>query len=222
MKRTLIACAMLEQEIKYICEKRDLRMEVLWLDRGYHNTPEKLKEKLQEMIDGLQEEEEILLAFGLCGNGTAGLVSPRATLVIPKFDDCINMLLCTGTRRSRGLTEAGNIYLTKGWTMDEEAILTKYEAYIEEYGQEDAEAILEMMYENYKSITVIDTGLEDLKETLEYAKKTAELLDLSTKVTEGSVRILEQLLTGEWDENFILQKPGKPLETSQWEVSNGK
>lgn len=220
MKRTLIACSMMENEIKKICEDTGCGIPVIWIERGYHNSPEKLREKLQSTIDGLQDQDEILLTFGLCGNGTAGLISPRATMVLPKFDDCINMLLCRGERKTRGLARAGAIYLTRGWTMDEEAILEKYQQYIEDYGEEGAEAIMEMMYEHYETISVIDTKSEDLTPTLEYAQKAAKLLDLSTEIVEGSTLILEQLLSGQWDENFIVLKPGQTLDSSRWDFQS--
>ena len=91
-KRTLISCAMLEDEVNHILEKTHLTLPVIWIDRGLHNRPENLNQLLQEHINQLQNQDEILLTFGLCGNGTAGLVSPNTMLRLPKFDDCINML----------------------------------------------------------------------------------------------------------------------------------
>lgn len=217
MKRVLIACSMMENEIKKIYEEYSLNIPVVWMDRGYHNTPEKLRKKLQSLIDEMKDQEEILLCYGLCGNGTAGLVSQNATLILPRFDDCINMLLCTGQRKTRGLTQGRSIYLTRGWTMDEEAILPKYRQYVEEYGEEDAKDILDIMYEHYETISVIDTGCEDLMETMAYAHKAAELLGLSVKQVKGSVDILRKLLLGQWDENFIIQKPGEALSPARWE-----
>lgn len=217
MKRTLIACSMMEHEIKKVYEELHCDIPVIWLNRGFHNTPEKLKEKLQELIDGLEDQDEILLTFGLCGKGTAGLVSSHAALVLPRFDDCINMLLCQGERKKRGLAEAGTIYLTEGWTQDDEAIMGKYEQYVEEYGEETADYLMETMYANYKTLAVLDTKSEDLTATLEYVERAARLLNLSTKIVDGSTRILKQLLTGQWDENFIVQSPGQPLDIREWE-----
>lgn len=72
-KRTLISCAMLEDEVNHILEKTHLTLPVIWIDRGLHNRPENLNQLLQEHINQLQNQDEILLTFGLCGNGTAGL-----------------------------------------------------------------------------------------------------------------------------------------------------
>lgn len=218
MNCAVIACSMMEDELGRVYERIGCQWPVRWLERGYHNTPDRLRQALQEEIDSLQEYDEILLAYGLCGNGTAGLVSERALLVVPKFDDCINLMLCTGHRSKRGLAETGSIYLTRGWIQDEEAVLQKRQEYVEEYGEETASEILEMMYEHYEKIAVIDTGCYDLEPVQDYARQAGELLNLEPVTVAGSTDLLEKLLTGRWDEDFIVQQPGQPLSTGQWEM----
>lgn len=127
-KRTLISCAMLEDEVNHILEKTHLTLPVIWIDRGLHNRPENLNQLLQEHINQLQNQDEILLTFGLCGNGTAGLVSPNTMLRLPKFDDCINMLACRQPRTERKQTQKDALYLTRGWTLDHEGILQQYKS----------------------------------------------------------------------------------------------
>lgn len=220
MKRILIACGMLEDEIGQVSRELDCKIPVIWVERGFHNSPGKLKEKLQDLIDQNQDCDEILLSFGLCGNGTEELISQKTRLVLPKFDDCINMLLCGEKRVCRGLTEPGSLYLTRGWTLDSEAILTQYEQYVTEYGEESAEAILEMMYEHYETISVIDTGYGQLSQVLDYAGQAAQLLGLSTRTVKGSVRILRQLLSGCHGEDLIVKEPGDPVKQSDFDISN--
>lgn len=219
MKQILIACSMMEDEIKKVYQEIDCQVPIVWVERGFHNTPQRLKEELQRIIDHHQDYDEILLTFGLCGNGVEGIISPKTVLVLPKFDDCINMLLCTKKRESRGLTEPGSIYLTRGWTLDSESVLKQYETYVESFGEESAEGILEMMYEHYEKISVIDTGSYDMDSVMEYAKKTSDLLGLSTDVKKGSTHILKQLLSGQWEENFIVQRPGDAVRQSYFEFS---
>ena len=74
-KRTLISCAMLADEVNHILQQTDIDLPVIWVERGLHSTPEKLNRILQHYIDALQNQDEILLTFGLCGNGTTGLIS---------------------------------------------------------------------------------------------------------------------------------------------------
>lgn len=208
MQRILIACSMLEDEIKKVYKEIECNIPVIWVERGFHNTPEKLNGELQKIIDEHQDCDEILLTFGLCGNGTEGIVSKNTMLVMPRFDDCINMLLCKGKRESRGLTKADSIYITRGWTLDSESILSQYDKYVEDYGEESAEGIIEMMYEHYKTITVIDTDSYEKAPVMEYANQAARLLGLSSQMTEGSTKVLRDLLLGNWEEHFIVQKPG--------------
>lgn len=203
MKRTIIACAMLEDEINAVYEKSGCTYPIVWLERGYHNIPENLRTKLQETIDSLQDQDELLLCYGLCGNGTAGITSKKARLILPKFDDCLNMILCDGNRSCRGLVQPGTMYLTKGWTKDTDGILQQYEKLLEEYDEETRDDIIEMMYAHYNSVTVIDTGCYPMEETMEYAKKTCELMDFELKTTEGFTIMIEKLLSGDWDDNFI-------------------
>lgn len=219
-KRTLISCAMLEDEINALYEKLGCRYPVIWLDRGYHNTPEKLRQKLQETILSLQDQDEILLTFGLCGNGTAGIYSPDTRLILPKFDDCLNMLLCAGKRTKRALTEAGTIYLTRGWTLDRESLIQQYESLCEKYDEETCEMIMESMYAHYDSLTLIDTGCYNMEEVQKYAEKVNEMMNFKIKKTQGSLQILEKLLTGCWDENFLVLSPGQAVREEYFEVSD--
>lgn len=218
-KRTLIACSMMEDEINHALEQLNISFPIIWMNRGFHNTPEKLRQELQQQIDLLQNQDEILLAYGLCGNGTDGICSKNTRLIIPKFDDCINLMLCTGKRTSRGLTRADSIYMTRGWTLDEESILQQFEKLKETYDDEMCEIILETMYEHYTSITVIDTGCYDITPVQAYTDQVAKLLDLKPEVTTGSNRILQQLIKGEWEDNFIVLNPGESLSARHFEVS---
>jgi hypothetical protein len=218
MKRAIIACAMIENELKKVYKKTGCSLPILWMERGYHNNPINLKQNLQQAIDELQDMDDILLVFGLCGNATNGIVSRKARLIIPKFDDCINMLLYNGIRKKRAYTEPRSIYITKGWTLDSESIVAQYDNNLDTYGKEVADDIMAMMYEHYEKITIIDTNSYKMEEVLKYAHKAANLLELSIDQTKGSTIIIEKLLSGQWDENFIVQSPGQPLNTMHWEL----
>lgn len=219
-RRTVIACSMMEDELKLVYKKMGCSDPIIWLDRGYHNTPEILRKKIQEEIFKLQDQEEILLTFGLCGNGTAGIYSPSTRLILPKFDDCLNMFLCTKKRKQRALVEAGTIYLTRGWTLDKESIIQQYNELQKKYDEETCEIIMETMYAHYNSITLIDTGCYDMEKTRLYAEKAGSFLNLQIKEIVGTVKILEQLLSGSWEQNFIVLEPGQYVSEEMFEVKD--
>ena len=58
-KQTLIACSMMEDEIHQIFDCLNCSVPVVWIDRGFHNTPQKLKEELQKQIDLLQDYSSV-------------------------------------------------------------------------------------------------------------------------------------------------------------------
>ena len=129
-KIILIACSMIEDEINAVFDRFECgNIEIKWQERGHHNDPEKLNCVIQDAISAAEDEgaEVIMLAYGLCGNGAVGWHTDRAVLAMPRFDDCCNIMLCTEKRTRRNLLEAGNMYLTKGWSRDEGALLSMLE-----------------------------------------------------------------------------------------------
>ena len=217
-KRTLISCAMLADEVNHILKQTGINLPVIWVERGLHNTPKKLNQLLQHYIDTLQDQDEILLTFGLCGNGTAGLISKHTILRIPRFDDCINQLLCRQPRTERKQTEIDSIYLTRGWTLDKEAILQQYRLLSEQYDPEMRDMILRTMYNGYHTLSVIDTGSFDLKSVEQYADEAAACLNFTRNTVPGNISVLEHLICGTEDPNILTLAPGEPITASLFEL----
>ena len=104
MERLVISCKMLSDELHKVCEGKKNIPRIIELERGMHNNPKRLQEILQKQIHENQDVDEIVLTYGLCGNGTLGLMSPKTKLIIPKFDDCISQLLyqdCIGRKKRK-------------------------------------------------------------------------------------------------------------------------
>lgn len=220
-KRGMLACRIIEDEINEVIDRcQPENLDVVWIDRGYHNYPDTLREYLQMHIDRLDETgyDEILLAYGLCGKGAEDLVSKQARLVIPKFDDCLNLMLCTGPRSKRALCRGGVMYLTQGWCQDEGAMLQMHERYVEKYGKRRGDRLMRMMFDSYNSVCVIDTGCYDLDPVREYARQCADMLDLDLIEEPGGNAVLENLIMGNYDENIIVHEPGEPITMDDFEV----
>ena len=89
MKRILIGCEILKNELIEIIEKNQLKMDTVWLDEDLHNHPEKLKVELQTKIDELDGYDEVILSYGLCGNAMLGITATHCDLIYPRVEDCI-------------------------------------------------------------------------------------------------------------------------------------
>lgn len=207
----MIACSMIEDEINAVFDHFDITdIEVWWQERGHHNDPDKLRDVVQSEIDRAEDDgaDLIMLAYGLCGNGAVGWHTRKATLVMPRFDDCVNMMLCTGRRDRRNYLNAGNMYLTGGWSRDEGALLDMFESYLAKYGKRKADKLMKIMLDSYSAVTVIDTGCYEMPPVLEYARVCADRFGLQCRTVQGGNEPLRKLITGEWDEDIILIGPG--------------
>ena len=115
-KKILIACSMIEDEINAAFDRFEIRdIEIRWQERGHHNDPDKLREVIQAEINRAEKDgaDLIMLGYGLCGNGAVGWHTEKAVLAMPRFDDCVNMMLCTDKRDRRNYLKAGHMYLSK-------------------------------------------------------------------------------------------------------------
>ena len=89
MKRALIGCKIIQNELEEAIQKTNAELDIFWLDEDYHNHPDKLHNELQRNIDLLNDYDEILLSFGLCGNALIGIIATHCDIYYPKIDDCI-------------------------------------------------------------------------------------------------------------------------------------
>ena len=98
MKRyKLIACKVFQREA-YFCAARSGNMiDIVFMRQGLHNTPDVLRQEVQEALKKTTDEsgntyDAILLGYGLCSNGIVGLCA-EVPIVVPRGHDCITILL---------------------------------------------------------------------------------------------------------------------------------
>ena len=130
---------------------------------------------------------------------------------MPRFDDCVNMMLCTGKRDRRNYLKAGHMYLTGGWSKDEGALLDMFESYLAKYGKRKADKLMKMMLDSYTSVTVIDTGCYEMEPVIAYADECAERFCLERHIVPGGNEVMQKLITGSWDDDIIIKKPGSSV-----------
>lgn len=206
----VIACAtVIEEMLPFMPE--GMAYEVL--DFGLHLAPGTLKDKLQEAVDASCDSfDTLLLGYGLCSMAVIGLKASNCTLVIPRVDDCIAIFL--GSRQAyseQSKKEPGTYYLTKGWIEVADTPFDEYERLVAQYGQERADWIMHAMLKNYTRLVYIDTGRGDKQTYVDYARKTAEKFNLRFEEIPGSNALALKLLSGPWDEDFLVVPPGQTI-----------
>lgn len=199
---------MLEDEIQRAVQRTGAQLPIVWVDAGLHEYPDRLRQELQRQISLLEQDyDTILLGFCLCGNAMDGVGASRARLIVPRFDDCIRMLM-SRTQGQLPDVDCHCLYFTHSWTTHGKFLTTQYDETIAKYGEKKGKRVYEMMLKNYEGICLVDTQAFDLPPCRAYIQQTAEKLNLCYGETTGSIRILEKLLRHEWDEEFYILAPG--------------
>ena len=190
--------------------------QVTFMDYGLHRVPDQLTQTVQDAIDAVEEPSLILLGYGLCGNGLKGIKSRRHTLIIPRTDDCIAILLGSYQEYIQEFDATpGTYYLTKGWLESGSDPLKEYREYEEKYGQEDATWIMDQQYQHYERLAFIAHDDEDLDKYRPQAQEVAaycqrwgmryeEILGSDTyirRLVEKSIR------PDQADEDFVVVPP---------------
>ena len=83
--------------------------------------------------------------------------------------------------------------------------------------------VAHMILEAYTRVAVIDTGTYDLDKAQEYVDMVAEFYGLPIERIAGSLRLLDKLIHGPHDEEFIVVEPGEVLEERIfWDLSSSE
>lgn len=213
MKTVVICCETLKNELNTIFQQKGISLPVIWISSDYHNNPAILRKKLQSEIDGLDGYDRIFLGFGCCGNSTIGLTATTAEMIIPKANDCIDILL---SRKDKKLErKIGTYFLSKGWLQSAtKGIINEHQQLIERYGEEKAQLLLKTMLNQYYFLMFIDSGVSDgdeLNHLLEISEKFASAANLELVVEKGLFWLLQALVEGPWEEDFIVIKKGETV-----------
>ncbi len=208
----VIACRIVEKEVETIMAEENLDHTIIWLDSGLHDRPKNLKEELKKVLDEVTDDL-VILTFGLCGESTLDLCANGRELILPRTDDCISMLLGSQSRRKQLNAELAALYLTEGWTNGTKTPLSEYEHAKEKYDEETADMIMEMMYQHYRTLALIDNGITDMEEFARICQPIAEISGTEEKIIDGTLDWIRTLLTGPWDEERFIVKHGDEVLT---------
>jgi hypothetical protein len=222
LKLKVIACDVLRREISYLASRSPCYVDVSFLSQGLHVTPDKLRVLLGEEIEKANRGfpyaqfsekvyyDYIILAYGLCDNSIVGLSSSGAPLVIPRAHDCITLLLGSKDRYNELFNGSPRTYwYSRGWIEcsiqpGEDRYKKTRESYAEKFGDENADYLMEMeqgWFKSYERAFFIDwEELGNSEYYRAYTKECAEYLKWKYDEAQGSMLLMEKLLSGIFDE----------------------
>jgi hypothetical protein len=220
LPKIMIACRVFESLLDRLLPEGSFD-QITYLDYGLHRIPEKLAWTLQQEIDAVEIPSLIVLGYGLCGNGLKGIQSRQHTLLIPRTDDCIAILLGSHKTYLEEFTkQPGTYYLTKGWLEAGSDPLKEYHEVREKYGEEDAQWIMDTQYQHYQRLVFVAHHQVDLEEYRPQAQEVADYCqrwDMDYQEVLGSDRYVRRLIEtatslDQADHDFLVIPPGKIVE----------
>jgi hypothetical protein len=231
MKLKCISCDSLARLVYLAAAQSPHVVEVELLPLGLHNQPLNLRERLQSRIDAAvtQDFEAVVLAYGLCGRATAGLVAREIPLVIPRAHDCITLFLGSRARyKEQFETQPGTYWyvqdyierrdgsstsLSLGSGMDVD-IHAVYESYVEKYGEDNADYLMEVMgawQGHYQRAVYIEMGVGDGSQVEAFARNEATRRNWKFEQLTGNMVLIRRLLAGDWGTDFLVLQPGQQI-----------
>jgi hypothetical protein len=216
----VVSCSVLED---LLGKRLPKEVPAVWLDVMLHNTPKKLAQTLQERIDAVSEPSNIIVGYGLCGNGLVGVKAGIHRLIIPRTHDCVAIFLGSHQRYvQRFFASPNTYYLTKGWIDARDEPLADYHDLVKEFDEDSADYIFDMKYKHYRRVCLVGFSQEELDAYRDQARAVAEFMDrrfggVVFEETLGSTALIEALVKmparAGHDEEFVVIEPGG--ETSQ-------
>jgi hypothetical protein len=212
----IIACKVTQSMLEQLLPER-LADRTVFMDYGLHRVPANMTRELQDTIDAIKDPSLVVLGYGLCGNGLEGIVAGKHTLLIPKVDDCIAILLGSRQAYIREFTAVpGTYYLSKGWLESGSHPLKEYEEYAQKYGAEEAAWIMDQQYRNYERLVLVAHSQSDLEKYRPQALEVARYCEqwgMRYEEILGSDRYVRRLIEiiddpSKGDNEFIIVSPG--------------
>jgi len=183
------------------------------LEFGLHTTPQDLNRRLQTEIDAsVPGVETIVLGYGLCSKAVVGLYANNCTLIIPRVDDCIAIFLGSSTAYKEQMhTSPGTYFLTKGWIEVGDTPFSQHKRLEQRYGSEKTQRLMRLMLKNYRRVALINTGQYEIERYRGYAQSAAKKFGLQYEEIQGAATLVQKMLFGPWDDEFVKIPPGQTV-----------
>jgi hypothetical protein len=227
----VVSCLVLQDLLANLLPE-GLAQQITFMDYGLHRVPAKMTGALQEVLEGLAEPSLVVLGYGLCGAGLRGLKAGRHTLLVPRVDDCITLLLGSYRAYMREFQAVpGTYYLSKGWLESGSHPLKEYLEYVPRYGEKEAMWIMDQQYQHYERLVLVAHNEADLEtyrpQALEVARfcerwgMRYEEMPGSDRYVRRLIELAEQLArnghgASPVDKDFLVIPPGSEIRQEEF------
>lgn len=233
MRYKVLACKALFRELSLLASQTQTMLDVTFMRQGLHDTPDLLRRALQEEIDKIDSDADIhtngqnngrtfdaiLLGYGLCSNGVAGLSSKKHTLIVPRTDDCIGLFLGSYQKYKEYFdAHPGTYWYNASWienayTPSEESRKQKLMEYTMLYGEDNALYLVdtETTIKNYNNAAYVYWDELAFPACEQYTRSAAAYFGWRFDKVRGGSGWLRDFIEGRHDGRFAVAHPGEQL-----------
>lgn len=227
----VIACESMARAVYAFSAQSPHRIDIHLLQIGLHDQPEILRDRIQEQIELSNKlaYDAILLVYGLCGRAIDGLKSQQIPLVVPRAHDCITLLL--GSRLtylqqqnehpgtywySQDYLERSSRY-GKSMALGSSSISDKlglYDQYVQKYGQENADYLIETMdgwQKHYDRAVLVETEFGVSEQIRKSVQQQSLQHGWNLETIAGDLTLVKRLLDGEWNDDYHVVEPNSMI-----------
>jgi hypothetical protein len=89
-----------------------------------------------------------------------------------------------------------------------------YEEYVQKYGKDNADYLMEVMgawQQHYQRAVFIDMGIADSATVEHLTREEAARRGWTFERMHGDLGLIHRLLTGNWDNDFLILQPGQQI-----------
>jgi hypothetical protein len=234
MKLKCISCEALARILYHNAATSPHSIDIDLYELGLHNDPPDLQRQLQAAIDAVDagKYDAIVMGYGLCGKATEGITARDLTIVVPRAHDCITLFLGSRDRYLREFEEnTGTYWYAADYierTLDPNTSLSlgaltvgnsqqQYDEFVAKYGEDNAAYLMEVMggwEKHYQRAAYIAYDFFASSTAQDKARNDARDNQWNFDEVAGNLILIRKLLYGEWDDDFLMLKPGERLAMS--------
>ena len=218
----VISCHVLWRELCHFASVSKNAFNFHFLKQGLHNTPDILRQQVQDAIDAVDGDyDAILIGYGLCSNGLVDIQARDKKLVIMRGHDCITFLLGSKKRYQEYFDRyPGTYWYSPGWIdttlmPGKERLEFTFQEYKEKYGEENAEYLMEIEQRwiyDYSNAAYVDLGFYDTQDYKAFTQQCAQELSWQYDELIGEPQLIINFLEGNWNSHdFLIVQPGEKI-----------
>ena len=208
----ILACSAMSLHVAAAQKTMKTDFPVIEVDSSLHENPSKMRQKIIETLEQMEKSiDTVLAAMGFCGGSWEDIATDKR-IVIPRVDDCITLLLHTDDTWYPNLKQCGHLYLRDDIEGKFSPKSIKKNL-CSQYGDSEGSFVFRTWFGSYTNADIIDTGAYDCHSEayMLEAMENADLMEVTLDYVPWSNLILEKLVSGRWDQQFLVIEPGNTV-----------